>query len=120
MAQLMKPAFRLGRIAALIAGMVLLLQAIAVPPARAEVIEVCTAHGIERVLAPGDAGPAMPGDCGHCGQCVLAAPAALPVSQVSIPVRYASPVSVLRSAQQTAAVATHPPPRPPGQGPPSL
>ena len=106
-------------LAAIVAMLVILLQAAVVPPARAEVIEVCTAHGIEKVLVKGETGPAMPGDCGHCGHCVLIAPADVPVSQLSIPVRYASAMAAVLERQETTVAPARPPPRPPGQGPPN-
>jgi hypothetical protein len=118
----MKPAkaWGLERVAALFAGLAILLQAIAVPPARAQVLEVCTAHGIEKVLAPGEA-PAMPGDCDHCGACVLAPAGALSPLLVgaAAAIRYARAVEPAME-RRTSARGARAPPRPPGQGPPQL
>jgi len=120
MATPMKRAFSMARMAAFMAAVAVLLQAIAIPSARAEVIEVCTAHGIEKVLVKGDAGPAMPGDCEHCGHCVLIVPADLPRAASAAPVRYAARAEAPHPLAAPGGLGARAPPRPPGQGPPDL
>ena len=45
-----------GRLAALVAGLAILFQAVALPPARAEAMELCTAHGAKTVLVAKEGG----------------------------------------------------------------
>lgn len=109
-----------GRYAALIAGLAILLQAIALPPSRAQAMELCTAHGTKTVLVAVDGVPAMPGDCDHCGHCVLTVPADVPTARIEAPVRYAQVAVVAPAFSVGREPRARGPPRPPGQGPPSL
>jgi hypothetical protein len=111
-------AHRWGRLAALIAGLAILLQAAATPPVRAEVMEVCTAHGVQKILKAADE-PAQAGDCGHCGHCVLTAASDFADARLDAPVRYAAALAIAPATPRTQNRGARAPPRPPGQGPPA-
>ncbi len=112
----------LAKASAVLAGLAILLQAAAFAPASAaEIIEVCTAHGVEKIIVPADDGaPAMPGDCGHCGHCVMASPAGLPESRAAAPVRYSAEAAEVVTSTAFGPRLARAPPRPPGQGPPAI
>lgn len=113
-------AHRWGKFAALLAVLALLFQTVAIPPTRAEAMELCTAHGTKTIFVAKQ-GPASFMDCEHCGHCVLTPPAADAQSPVlSAPVRYFQTAYVAADSVDTLTRGARAPPRPPGQGPPNL
>ena len=114
---------RLGILAAVLAlfGQALLPAAAMAAESLAFQVELCTDQGAKTVVIGAD-GEVQKGFAGlPCHDCLGATIAALtspelavaPVSYVSVEIRHATPTAPLRPRARA-------PPRPPGQGPPSL
>ncbi|MDB5472024.1 MAG: hypothetical protein JWR84_3584 [Caulobacter sp.] len=114
-----------GALPALLAVLALLLQALAPGMAVAassggtRTMVLCTSAGEKTVTLPDDSAP-RPMAASKCHDCVMAATTTvLPPSPGGLPVRYAAVVRHGRTLGQAAVLPARPPPRPPGQGPPT-
>jgi hypothetical protein len=120
------PGAQAGRLAAILAVLALLMQALAPGMAMAQgqggtrTMVLCTSAGETIITLPDDSAP-KPMAAHSCHDCVMAAvTAAPPPAADSLPVRYAALVRHERSLGGGAIQPARPPPRPPSQGPPTV
>lgn len=114
-----------GALPAILAVLALLLQGLAPGMAVAasggtRTVVLCTSMGEKTVTVPDDSAP-RPMSSSKCHDCVMVAvTTVMPPSPDSLPVRYAAVVRHELALAAVQPVPTRPPPRPPGQGPPSV
>lgn len=115
-----------GALPVVLAVLALILQALAPGIASAQAaggtrtVVLCTSMGEKTVTVPDDRAPGPMAQM-KCHDCVMAAVTTVaPSSQGSLPIRYAAVVRHEKAQAGVAVLPARPPPRPPGQGPPTV